>query len=1095
MRKLILVALMFLTCAVSFATNSVSGGPSIGQDDSSSSADVTNTTDVDLLRTIYDDDGYNVYFIGLLFGGTSGLTLTNNGTISVANDYSSTTESDVVSGYLRGIYDTHAAGTLINNRVINVSSDTTGLTVGYHSESNIYGIQIDSGSTYASLTSNAGIYAEASITGGASSVEVDALDIYGIYANTQIANLENNSDIIAGFTFDSTNGSNYDVIAGSSFGDHKIAGIYYAGGSYFTNGTTGNILGYFSSTGATFGGDLYVDYLYGVDVDGTLSYYFQNDGVIGASIDLDSPSFTSLGEIEYYYIYGAYMFGADYIGNTGTIYADTAVKDVDNSNPASSFYSGAIYGLYVDSSSASYIENSGRITADVSMENSKLGYFKLYDTTGVYVNGDVYNSFTNQTGGVISTSLDIDGLSLTSNDGYGVALEAKRLYGTYVENSAVTFTNDGTISTSANLSGVESSDIIKLSYIYGVYVGDSVTTFANNGNISASVNVTDSLAAGISIDQLYGAAYYGGNSFDNNGSISVSFSATGSYSYPHFISYVYALYPSGVTDVTNDGTLSATVSSESEASYINVGAVYLRGSDTFTNNGDISLTVNGASGSTTTYVAAMRVDSSAITINNPGEVYIESNLSDSSIRTLYIEYSDATFGDYFTIAAGGFTGSENVGAIYVDNNSTLHLNDSILGVTMNSHLALDTAYKVIENDGGTVDGTFSGLRPFTNADYTLAWATSERGEDAEVTISYDPKESAPAHTVASVAGAMGVVSNLFSGRVLSGSFFSGGGAGGGAGGGFGGFSGFSGDVSYLGGSDILLADSGEIATDAGLSYVPAKKKSSVFAFPFYSKQSGDGYDSKTSGMGVGFARRFMDGVTGTAYLGRMSTDTDYDSVSMDKTESDSTFLGAALNYDKGIYASASLIGFMTDNNYEGYNGADNEYSESADYSSKGMQMELTGGYSFKIAQGVRLVPFGGLSLSYYDMDAYNTDVAGTANDAYNTYYDSYSDWDTSLIAGVSAEKNIKLGSGALKVFGQYRYDIAIGNNDIVINQSVPGLNTGDLSVEQSVDNGTHKLGLGTEFSKVNWYTSAYGEYSANADYDSMSFKLTAGYKF
>jgi len=363
-------------------------------------------------------------------------------------------------------------------------------------------------------------------------------------------------------------------------------------------------------------------------------------------------------------------------------------------------------------------------------------------------------------------------------------------------------------------------------------------------------------------------------------------------------------------------------------------------------------------------------------------------------------------------------------------------------------------------------------------------------------VSYDPQESTPAHTVTSVSGAMGVVANLFSGRVLSGSFFSGGGAGGGAGGGFGGFSGFSGgDVSYLGGSDILLADSGEIATDAGLSYVPAKKKSSVFAFPFYSKQSGDGYDSKTSGMGVGFARRFMDGVTGSAYIGKMSTDTNYDSVSMDKTMSESTFLGAALNYDKGIYGSVSLIGFMTDNTYEGYNGADYEYAESADYASKGVQTEITGGYSFKVAQGTRVVPFGGLSLSYYDMDAYNTDVVGTANDAFNTYYDSYTDWDTSLIAGVSAEKNIKLSSGALKVFGQYRYDIALGNNDIVIDQSVPGLNTGNVSVEQSVDNGTHKLGLGTEFSKVDWYASVYGEYSANADYDSMSFKLTAGYKF
>ncbi|MGE4317621.1 MAG: hypothetical protein AB7E96_01850 [Deferribacterales bacterium] len=1059
----------------------------------------------------------------LVYGAAS---ITNTNEISVSGSILNTDTAQYPTSIgVSGVYGLYVgsdgAGTVSNSGDISAALTVEDSTAGYASLSDIYGAYVDGNVTTAFTNINGGTISSSvtfdntDLNGDDSGRTLAAENVYGVFLAGDTASFVNNGTISSGLTVRGASGNNVvlhaelytDNVVGAHIetgtsivnsgsitsdtvlsyidaGAVNLNGAYallnYSGIDSFTN-LSGTIRAKNSLTGVTTTSDMVIDTVEGAVLQDVTS--FRNFGTITAYNSLSNVSVG--GDLSLDTVYGAIANNNNKVldfRNDSVISGYNILNTVhsDGDMKADAFYGLGLY--YLDT-----FANTGTISASFTASNiTSDGVVEITDGYGLET-ADM-NSFTNS--GTVSTSV---GISTGSSVG---RLYIDYFYGAYL-GAIPTFTNDGTMSASVNISDFDSSDEIDIYSVYALFADGQINSFTNNQNIRVSVSVSDSTADLLYISGLYGI-YYNDTvaSIDNNGSISVSLSDTdGTYGSTSYVGSVYALYSYEVTDMTNDGTISVSVASDSETEFRDISAAYLYQIDNFTNNGDIRLTVNGASGSTTDTVSAMEANSSTITINNPGEVYIESNFADADIRTLRVVNSDATFGDYFTIAAGGFEGSENVGAIYVDSHSSLDINNAILGVTMNSHLALNTAYKVIENDNGIVDGTFSGLRPFTNADYTLAWATSERGEDAEVTISYDPKESAPAHTVASVAGAMGVVSNLFSGRALSGSFFSGGGAGGGAGGGFGGFSGFSGDVSYLGASDILLADSGEIATDAGLSYVPAKKKSSVFAFPFYSKQSGDGYDSKTSGMGVGFARRFMDGVTGTAYLGRMSTDTDYDSASMDKTESDSTFLGAALNYDKGIYASASLIGFMTDNNYEGYNGADNEFSESADYSSKGMQMELTGGYSFKLAQGVRVVPFGGLSLSYYDMDAYNTDVAGTANDAYNTYYDSYSDWDTSLIAGVSAEKNIKLASGALKVFGQYRYDIAIGNNDIVINQSVPGLNTGDLSVEQSVDNGTHKLGLGTEFSKVNWYTSAYGEYSANADYDSMSFKLTAGYKF
>ncbi len=791
------------------------------------------------------------------------------------------------------------------------------------------------------------------------------------------------------------------------------------------------------------------------------------------------------------------------------------------------FYDTSSVGLYTSSGSGNSILNAGSITISDSYRGFTLSesgdYEGLISTSGIIgltgTFGSILNSGTigisstytdnnltfdpitvRYVGGIISNSATADSIINSGSISYSLISTGNESSGIYVRElfgimfDASSITNSGLISLSVsdydnNYDGdvrVHVSDVM-LRDIIGIYdeLNDN-QTIANSGSIDMDIS-TDSEAY---INDIYGIYSVDANTSDvtNTGDISISVSAVGENSddqrgifYSSETANVagISILSSGSGIVRNSGDISVSAEAGSSANMENISAISVKyvPNLTLTNSGNINLDIKGGS-SFDNIAAYILSDVTSAEITDSGNILISADSADSSARTLILKSSSAVLKDAFTVSAGSCPGCEDVGTIYVDSSSSLNLNSASLGVTLSKYISFNTPYTVIENDGGTVTGTFSGLRPFTNPDFTVNWYDGERGENSKVSVSYNPSRSSAGISSTSAISTAKAVGKIFNGSMLAG----------GMGGGLSGF-------SYLNQNNMLLADSGEIATDAGLSYAPKKKLTTIFAFPFITKMNGDGYDADTFGLGVGISHEFRSGISGSFYLGSMTTNIDFDDVSMDKTQSDSFFAGATAKTNKDIFVSASVIGFLTDNDYSGYTGGYNDLSETADYDSKGFQTEALGGYSFRFGKTGKVTPFGGMALSYYNMSSYNTEIEGTAYDYLSKDYETYSDWDTSLIMGLSTEYVTAVKAGMLKFYGEYRLENALGNNDITIGQSIPEMNTGTIEIDQEVDNTTHSLSLGTELAGSFWSTGVFGQYITNTDYDSFSLKLTAGLKF
>ncbi len=703
----------------------------------------------------YLTDAYGIYVNGTVD------SMTVSGGIDVQSSYSDVTlgiyNADNIYGisYSGGSSFANSADISAGVYFDNMEVDNGNLTV-----SNVYGIYSSGGITSFTNNSSGSISAEVSLNSdvnGMFSHYIDTSSIYGVYVDGTVTGFTNNGTLSADVNVYGTSDDTIDVNGSVSVAD--VVGAFISlGGSVTNTGaiTADTSISYLETDAVT------INNTEGFVSDNGLTNFYNTAGTIRARNVLTDV--TVANDLTIDTVYGAVMSGnVETFSNTGSITAVNSLTNVavggnmlidtmygviasNNTSDTMVFSNSSVIGSYVTVTNADVtgymdieniygadiydphsITNLGTMTAAVSVSDSSMEYGLFNNYYGLYAGADV-PTFSNI--GTISAAVTVTDAEITGDDS-GNALRVESVYGAYINGAVDTFTNNGTISSSVTLSGVNSTggDYIALYDIDGVYIDGNVDSFVNNSNIRVSVNISDSTAYELYVSGLYGI-YYNNTvtSIDNNGTISFSVSDTGgNYISNNSISSVYTIYPYEVTDITNDGTISLSVASDSVTDFDAISPLYLYQVDNFTNNGNIRLTVNGASGSTTSNVSAMEANYSTITINNPGEVYIESNIANADIRTLNIVSSDVTFGDHFTVAAGGFEGSENVGAIYVDSHSSLNLNDSILGVTMNSHLALDTAYKVIENDGGTVDGTFSGLRPFANTDYTLSWATSERG--------------------------------------------------------------------------------------------------------------------------------------------------------------------------------------------------------------------------------------------------------------------------------------------------------------------------------------------------------------------------------
>lgn len=872
---------------------------------------------------------------------------------------------------------------------------------------------------------------------------------------------------------------------------HNLFGIWADNVSYFTNSGTVRLL---SEIDSPFTGSA-PSVIVGAVTSGT---QILNSGTIDIDLTINDVALDSSSDITFPYA-GAYFINGpslESIVNSGTIDSSSRFSNITSTGGGDNYIIGNI-GIFADGATTGTLLNSGSIIVNNIVAGSDFDSLVTFNSAfGIAFDNSDLISVTNT--GNIAVNTVFSGISAES-------IYVRGLGGIY--GSADSISNSGNISLYFSDQGgnyVNNFHVAnypaRYAFLYGIYSNlNSAQTITNSGNINVAVD-TDQDAY---LYDVYGIDSYNAttSSISNSGNINVDITlgddedlraARGMISSFNTITNISAvkMADGGSMSLSNSGNINVAINANKNTGIRNVQAVLLADVSTavLNNTGNISVDVKGGSEAAAMPVSKDAPSSynmiSAISLNNvgsaeltsTGDIFLSTETYGTDTYTLRMVDSTAVLKNAFSVALGSCSGCETTGTIYVDSSSSLNLNNAVLGATMNKYLKFNTPYTVISNDGA-VTGSFSGLSQFSNPDFTLNWYGSETGENAKVTVSYNPSQSPAAMGTLSAISSAKTVGKIFNGSML--------------GGGIGGFGGFS----YLSSEGMLLADSGEIATDAGLSYAPKKKTTSIFAFPFMTKMNGDGYDTNTFGVGVGLSHDFKSGISGSFYMGTMTTGIDYDEVSMDKTDSESFFAGLSAKTLNDLYISASLIAFLTDNDYSGYAGGNNDQIETADYDSKGFQTELLGGYSFHFAGSGKVTPFGGMSLSYYNMGNYSTTIADSAYSYLSKDYEAYSDWDTGLIAGVSAEYVKGVAAGKLKFFGEYRFEHTIGDNDITIGQSIPQMETGTMEIDQDVDNISHTLSLGTELSGSFWSTGVYGQYITNSDYDSYSLKLTAGLKF
>ncbi|RLD96896.1 MAG: hypothetical protein DRI91_06285, partial [Aquificota bacterium] len=859
-------------------------------------------------------------------------------------------------------------------------------------------------------------------------------DVSGEDAYAEIYSDDEDSPVVAGVSFYDDVGtfinSGSDTISASASigdvsGDYAEAWIY----SYYEGSPV--------ATGVYF--------YYGVED-------FENSGTISASASIGDVS----GDYAEAWIYSddyyspavAGVFFYDDVGsfeNSGTISASASIGDVSGDYAEAWIYgydesSPAVTGAYFYDDVGTF-ENSGTISASAQIGNAS-GYDSqvgVYGVSGVYF--DYYvGTFTNSSPDTISASVVVGDASGTDAsvelgdlfDGiYGVK------FGDYLDS----FNNSGTITASAragNASGEEAS--IDISTVVAVVFNGSGSV-TNRGNILTRVAVGDAsgVDSSVSVDTIGGVVFMGdADSVVNYGNITTAVSA-GSGSRLSHVSALTSCY--GYADITNYGNIGTQITVGADSYVDHVYAVHLWGSyGSFTNYGNVFLYVDPTS-APVDHAAGIYVEDSEVTISNPGIIRLYSDISDANIRTLWMKDSYVTFQDKFGIVFGcpGITKRP----IYLDDlGTTLDLNGASLIAYADRDLRINHPYYLIElsdPEVDTVEDVFDGLIDGTkNPDISPSWYGPARGEDAPEDVAviwkYDPKHSTADLSI----HASGVVARNVLGVVTSHLMY---------------------DKLQWWVSEndrpVKVADSGQIASEAGpgLGTLTGKEyKTGAFVYPVYTDVEADdlGYDAHVIGFTLGLERRITNAMTLGIFGGISKADVNFndDDFSGIDDEQDIYHMGVFTNYACGPwYLAFTAMGYAVQHDYEGKTGPDLDMHETADYWSHGLESELVGGYAFGDHKTWMIMPEVGIGYSYWRVGDYKTD-ADYSN--WDKEYDSEDDSYFRSIVGFTGLKRWFAKDTKIDLLASVRWEQALGDNDISITQSIPGIGSGDEDVEEDI---------------------------------------------
>jgi len=844
---------------------------------------------------------------------------------------------------------------------------------------------------------------------------------------------------------------------------------------------------------------------------------------------------------------GSYM---DNFTNTGAISVNAVAGDA--SGIESGVDLGGLTGILVGSIGYGGL---GNFTNEGLISVSSLGGNAAADNTSVGIEGvnganfDVYSDMVNNFENTGDISVDT---KLGNAAGNNTDVDIWDVAGTSFDAKVDNFTNTGTISVNAE-TGEASGDNsdINISNITGVITGyrsvraldvmpgsdSGVNNFTNSGNINAAAKSGGALGydSSAEIEMIFGGEFNSSvDNLTNSGDISVVASAgdaAGDNSTVNIAGVGGLDFELGVKNAENTGSILTSVragDASGDNSSVNIeriAGVYLGGDSEFVNNGHIGVSVTGGKGSNINQVAGMvaadtdnttiennglisvkidaeqadsvdnvsgiyvvRAPGDTVNISNTGMINLWSSApeADSDIRTLRIgEDSSVRLQDKFAITFGQMGVDER--PIYMDNNSTLDLNDAGLIARTGTDLSFNSPYYLIENDNGTVSGEFGKLyKGFTNPEIGVSWYGSDRGENSGVVFDYNPQNSTPSLGVTNT----GIIADSIFDRILSGSSFSGG--------------------LFASGTKVYYAQAEKndnTATDAGssLGYLsgneagPQENKDAVYLYPFYESLQGDdlAYDSSATGLVLGYEKGIGDRLRFGVFGGYAKGNLDFDIQGSD--EEDQTFYSLGINLDRLAgygspwYFGLKAMAYRTNHDYTGYTGPSYQLTEDADYDSNGLKGRVTVGYRIA-GSDWEIMPNVGAEMTRWKLDSFTTDASDSA---WDKKYSSESNSYTTLMAGISGEKNWRTSSNNRLYLGALvRLEQVAGDNDISVDQELANLNSGKVEVEQDISDFSivGKAELGIEIGKRYSFSLVPG-IKMNSDYKSYSGQAVFRLKF
>ena len=857
---------------------------------------------------------------------------------------------------------------------------------------------------------------------------------------------ENDSDIRAVTNVGNVDGNNSRAVA-------KVKGVdnlftyYTTDFAQFNN--KGSIEALLEAGNSTNGGVTEVDVR---AFDSSISYlenYFQtNENLIEANTKIgNSTGINSRIQVNTIglNIHGDYLSFSEIhtvnLKNTGVIGAKITAGSASNGGSLTTNATGAY--IYARGRNV-ILENIRDIKVDLSVdvvsgENSRTEA----QATGVYLSGAIVN-FKN-TGNVESVVIAKD-----STDGI-VTLEG------------------GKLRISSKVVDIQAGEVRRYSEDIGYYTEIGRVNFSNEGTINANVSV--------------------GNVAGENSSVKLNQLAA------------LQLHRSMVESAVNSGNLSVNIKAGSGAE---IGASVFEGNNliggyvagimlkevsqgTFINSGQIKIKVDAPQARSVENVAGIYIlGSTNITLSSPGPIYLSNNAPNADIRTLRIEGSNVTLQDAFSIVFGQ-PGVEKE-PIYVGSGSTLNLNNADLVVYAGTNLRFNQPYRLIENIGGTVNGTWGNLRRgFLNDEIQVNWYGNKEGvefsqqptqpppsADGDISFEFTPQ---PNRFLPFTASASASSSTIVNNVIME--------------------LGFNPIIGGVLGRTFGMDSNGNNTLVASTSSLIPKSKTqrraergSVFVFPFYSYISAGsiGFNSKGGGAGFGVDFSLSENVKAALYGAYAQTDIDYKRTGA--IDGDQKIYGAGFYIDyskKPIYVSFTSFGYAADNKYTGLTGPNFQIFEKADFWSRGIDAKLIGGYVMSGDNWI-FMPNVGIGYRMSKADSYTTKAS---NPNWNRQVRS----DTISYAigyiGAMAGRVFSFGDTKLYLTGLLRLEQAFGDNDSATTQSIPALGSGEIKVEREIANATVRGRLELEYRvKERYGVGITGETALNSNYKSYGGRLT-----